>query len=80
MDELDLLEHARTSVWCAEKAVRMTLAPGIGWSVVDDLVRIQTALTEKIEEVKRARRATKPTITPTGEWLREQRTTRPGKS
>jgi hypothetical protein len=79
MDELELLEYARTSVWSAEKALRLTLEPGIGWSLVDDLVLAQTAITEKIEDLTRARRATKPTITPTGEWLRGQRTTRPGK-
>lgn len=55
MDELDLLEHARTSIWVAEKALRLTLAPGIGWSVVDDLVAAQTAVTEQIEDLKRAR-------------------------
>lgn len=60
MDELELLEHALTSVWSAEKALRLTLAPGIGWSVVDDLVRVQTAITGKIEDVKRQRRAGKP--------------------
>jgi hypothetical protein len=60
MDELDLLEHALTSIWVAEKALRLTLAPGIGWSVVDDLVRVRTAITGKIEDVKRQRRAGKP--------------------
>ena len=52
VSDIDWLEHARTSLWAAEKALRMTLAPGIGWSLVDDIVRAQHDLTRRIDEEK----------------------------
>ena len=52
VSDIDWLEHARTSLWAAEKALRMTLAPGIGWSLVDDIVRAQQDLTRRIEDEK----------------------------